>query len=86
MTQVKRYLVDTNSVRYRAINADDENQKAARRFWSKAIHEMQNGEAVILVPQTVVDELKHQSFSFTAFNNDLIILPTHFPLAKLYLM
>jgi predicted nucleic acid-binding protein len=69
VTHLKQYLVDTNSIRYK-VTTDDTNQKAARRFWSKAINEMQNGEAVILVPEAVVKELKHQSFSFEVFKNE----------------
>ena len=69
MTDVKQYVVDTNSIRYK-VTTNNEYQKVARRFWSKALHEMQNGEAVILVPEAVVRELNHQSISFTAFKNE----------------
>lgn len=65
---LKQYMVDTNSVRYR-VNKAEAIHKPARRFWNKALEEVQSGEAVILVPQEVVRELKNQSFSFTKFKN-----------------
>jgi len=64
---LKQYMVDTNAVRYRVNKA--ESIKPARRFWSKAMSEVINGESVIFLPQEVDRELTNQSFSFIEFEN-----------------
>jgi predicted nucleic acid-binding protein len=68
MADLKQYMIDTNAVRY-YVNPDRQYQKPARRFWRKAREEIQNGEAVLLVPGEVVRELNIQSFSFSAHGN-----------------
>ena len=64
---VKQYMVDTNSIRYR-INKM-ENIKPARSFWQSTIVDIENGTANVFVPREVIRELHNQSFSFVKFNN-----------------
>ncbi|MCU7667738.1 DUF4411 family protein [Bacillus thuringiensis] len=66
MAELKKYLVDTVAVRYR-VNKDY--KKPVRRFWTKALEEVGNGEAVLLIPEEVFHELEIQSFGFSAHNN-----------------
>lgn len=66
MAALKKYLVDTVAVRYR-VNKDY--KKPVRRFWKKALEEVGNGEAVLLIPEEVFRELEIQSFGFSAHNN-----------------
>lgn len=60
----KSYLLDTNGFRYLTNPKEDKDiKRAAKAFWRHAIEEMQNGEAILVIPKEVARELEVQSFS-----------------------
>lgn len=65
----KTIFDDTNVIRYK-VNIDANIKKHARFFWKKVITEIQNGEAVIYVPDEVKRELEIQSFGFIVHGNE----------------
>jgi hypothetical protein len=63
-SELKSYLLDTNGFRYLTNPKEDKDiKKAAKAFWRHAIEEIQNGEAVLVIPKEVARELEVQSFS-----------------------
>ena len=63
-SELKSYLLDTNGFRYLTNPKEDKDiKKAARAFWKQAIEEIQNGEAILVIPKEVARELEVQSFS-----------------------
>ncbi|WP_018664650.1 DUF4411 family protein [Heyndrickxia acidiproducens] len=71
--EMKQYTIDTNVLRYKANSkAEPSHKKAAKLFWKQVIQEIQDGEAVIGVPQEVIRELKIQSFTLSPKENEHI--------------
>lgn len=63
-SELKSYLLDTNGFRYLTNPKEDKAiKKAAKNFWKYAIEEIQNGEAILVIPKEVARELEVQSFS-----------------------
>lgn len=63
-SELKSYLLDTNGFRYLTNPKEDKAiKKAAKAFWKYVAEEIQNGEAVLVIPKEVARELEVQSFS-----------------------
>lgn len=63
-SELKSYLLDTNGFRYLTNPKENKDiKKAAKAFWIHAVKEIQNGEAVLVIPKEVARELEVQSFS-----------------------
>ncbi|WP_339252933.1 DUF4411 domain-containing protein [Sporosarcina sp. FSL W8-0480] len=61
---MKQYTLDTNVFRYKTNPTGDHAlRNSAKSFWKGTLREIQSGEAVLLVPEEVVRELKVQSFT-----------------------
>lgn len=73
MAEFKQYTIDTNFFRYHTNNnGENDLRKAAVLFWETAKEEIENGEAVILVPAEVVRELEVQSYTLPDRENNKI--------------
>lgn len=75
MRELKQYTIDTNVIRYDTDKtANRLLNKAAKSFWTDARNEIENGNAVILVPAEVVRELVVQSHNLPPKENNKINL------------
>ena len=71
---VRQYILDTNIFRYlTSSNVDAELNIATKLFWHKTKSEIENGEAVLLVPKEVIRELDVQSYKLKPKENEKIM-------------
>ena len=71
---MRQYILDTNIFRYlTSSDVDAELNIATKLFWQKAKSEIENSEAVLLVPKEVTRELDVQSYKLKLKENERIM-------------
>lgn len=64
MGVLKQYTLDTNVFRHETNTTGAADlRRSAKLFWKQVLRELENGKAVLLIPQEVVRELEVQSFT-----------------------
>ncbi|MDW0114371.1 DUF4411 family protein [Sporosarcina saromensis] len=72
---MRQYTLDTNVFRHETSKyANPDLRWAAKAFWKHVLHEIGDGDAVLLVPKEVIRELEVQSFTLSDKENSKISL------------